>query len=228
MASRLEQTKIYIEIIAIVAAGIFTFFTWGISYLSLQDPNWDMALNPVNLYTAVEKEGAPMLCLQKVCDTISCCEFSATLEVKNNGNKPFRLDTTTVEVYFLKRKPPGGLVNNAVYEYIKNIKATNTTKKVSPDLLFHVLETDEEPVYPNQPAWRPFSFDLNSSRLKEKLPLAQFARRNVLLIIVKQKIIIPKWVFFNDTKVSTLSYLNSNICNLNQINRQIKATNPIR
>lgn len=192
-AITLDRLKKIIEIFAILAAGLFAFSTWGLDYITVSKPNWNISIINTNQYLAVENDSLNLLFATKdlskdfISDSATSFIYQGTLEIKNNGNRVIYIRESKIDVFFLKRIESKGFVNTSLYEYYLN--TINETHDHDLHFDFELNEIDNSPIYPGNPGTRSFAFEVNPSKLAEvNMPLHEFSRKYVMLLIGTQKI----------------------------------------
>ena len=215
MSDKLQNTKWIIEIIAIICAGVFAFFTWGLDYLNQNQPNWNLELKDISQYPAKNVNGINLICNDSNCTDPDVCLFSGTLSITNNGNRPLNIGDTKIYIYFIPRftNDSSGIIHTSTYEYLSKTAEIDKINGIEVADSLSVIGIDSLPVYPGREAWRPFSLEINPSMLRSvDISLKEFAERYVLLISIEQNITVRERFIFNRDEVSKLVYLHQAIC----------------
>lgn len=208
----LERIKIVVEIFAILAAGTFAFFTWGVNYLSVTQPNWALEFIDVNQYPAELKNGVNLLCKNRDCSRPTSCIYEGTLKVSNNGNRPLTLGETIIDLYVVNREPVAEFSDVSLARYLDktcegNLKSHCETRRSIP-----IDELDSQPVYPGQYALRPFSLEITNPG-GESEGIVSYSRNNVFVVVATQNLNISRFLQNSKSEVSKASTINQNICN---------------
>ncbi|MFK7829410.1 MAG: hypothetical protein AB8B57_06490, partial [Congregibacter sp.] len=140
-----DKTKSVVEIIAILVAGGFGLYTWGVDQIRLRSDNSaNWSLNLADVSGAVFEH----------VDGTGFCNLVGTLEVENGGKRPLYIGITELEFFLVERPPaPAGNVNDTtLYSTWTAYCAEDACK---PDFKIDVGPTDDHPVHPGQTGQRP-------------------------------------------------------------------------
>lgn len=220
------KIKPAVEVVAILGAGIFTFFTWGIDALRVTAPNWAVSIEQFKQYTTVNNNGKVSICDVETCSEATSCKIEGTVVTENKGRSPIDLRDTDFDIYVIRRPDSESIFNSSAYEFIsKTCIKNNSPDCMKPTLEFLVAGISDQVLYPAQQGWRPFSIDVNPSDLGNQEKLDDFSKANQLLIIATQKI-VPSTInpfyllpdnfnpFFKEQE-GKVAYMVSNICDRN-------------
>lgn len=207
-----------VEVIAIVLAGIFSFFVWGVDALRISAPNWSVSIESFNQYDAINTKGQVSLCDVKRCEEATTCKIEGTVVTENKGKSPINLDNTDIEIYILERNSSNGLSNASAYKYIKTTCIKRENKDcIKPDERFSLAGISKQKLYPAQQGWRPFSIDITPSDISEYEGLDDFAKSHQVLIIAEQKLNASSLNPFHKAESGRVAYMISNLCDRNVV-----------
>lgn len=206
-----ERLKTITEVVAIFGAAMFALFTWGIDSARVTSPNWAVSFGDMNQYTAVIENRHSRICADPKCKEASTCIIQSKIITKNEGRTPLTIGLTEVNFYLVKKELESGFVNASSYQYFDAIKAGETTAADNIGFV-KIGSVDDQPLYPGQEAWRPFSIEITPKLLSEKLDLEEFAKNKQLLIVAKQSLTPSSIWPFKSEEHSMATYLVSNVC----------------
>lgn len=200
----LEKCKSLVEILAILAAGAFAFFTWGLDELRFREPNWSIYIDGISISESL-----------KTIDGRDVCDYKATINVKNNSKTPLYIRDTIVDYYIVPRPDTttNGVTESSLFELSKKICPAKNNCENS----LHTTtigSVDSFPVRPGQTAWRPFHIQFDASAIgKLNKNFEAELKRHVLLIRIQQQLggyDLP----LDKLEVPISTYYDPNICNV--------------
>ena len=206
-----ERLKTITEVVAIFGAAMFALFTWGIDSARVTSPNWAVSFGDMYQYSAVIDNGHSRICVDAECKAATTCRIQSRIVTKNEGRTPLTIGLTEVDFYLVNKERESGFVNASSYRYYEAIKTGKSTDSEKIGFV-KIGSVDEQPLYPGQEAWRPFSIEVTPGLLNEKLDLDEFAKKKQLLIVAKQNLTPSSIWPFNSEEHSMETYLVSNVC----------------
>jgi hypothetical protein len=212
-----EKTKVIVECLAIVLAGVFAFFTWGFDYLYSNTPNWDLEIDQVSDYKLIKRDGINRLARQKDYDSsfeyrkkVTGFSYSGRVKIKNDGKRPIVLSPTTLRIYIIKRNSGNHFIDSSPYYYEKLVSDSSAQISVKlPPIV--VEEIDPAPVYPGNEGWRPFTFEMDVANNPNGQTFEDFSAQNVLLIKAEQNVRICNLLLPDYVEKSKVAYLVQSI-----------------
>jgi len=224
------KTKTIVEVVAILFAGIFAFFTWGIDAYKASSPNWSVEIDSKSFvqYSGVKEDGKLSICDVPGCSEANTCRIEGTVVTKNKGKAPIELRNTEINIYIVPRNDDKGWArNSSAYMYVSKLCSMNSISgcyEASDN--FTIGKLNDEVLYPAQEGWRPFAYEMTPIEGDTKMNLNEFSKSYQVLIMANQKIIPsslnPFYLLpddynpFFEEKPSEVSYMVSNICNRNK------------
>jgi len=145
---KLERIKIRVEIIAIVLAGLFAFFTWGIDN---SKPSWGLEFANVQHLTAKEVNGTILVCRNKNYeDSPTSIHLSGSFIIRNKGSVPLEVPTSVIEVYVLDKPniDNKAILNVSPSRSLEQIESS----KLKPIATIPISEVDQAVLYGDQKA----------------------------------------------------------------------------
>lgn len=188
MKTKLERAKAIVEIVAIIAAGLFAFFTWGIDSIRQSSPSWSIAFTDVHQNTAIVEEGIVYVCSRRDCHGANptTLNLSGTIEIQNKGKIPLNVLETEISIYIVdKFKEQGiGIVNNTTRKHLEHI----INKDLKPIFSFLVAPVDDQVLFEGHEAWRPFELSITPTLTNLSISLDEAIRKKEIIIVAKQRI----------------------------------------
>ena len=140
-----ETLKIPVEVIAILAGGLFALGTWGVDQFLLRQPNWDVSLSNVNeaLLSYKSKVG---------------CVWQGSVVTHNKGNRPLSTKDTELKFYLFPRPEVQSVAEYTGFVYEEKVCKSESQKDcVKPFHETTISELDDSLIFPQKKANRPFS-----------------------------------------------------------------------
>ncbi|NET34875.1 MAG: hypothetical protein F6K19_23100 [Cyanothece sp. SIO1E1] len=205
------KIKTVVETIAIFGAALFALFTWGFDYLRLSDPNWSVGFNETTQLNAVTKGERTKICSKKDCPEATTCVLTGSVQTVNKGKKPLFMRDTFIYFYLFEKIDNEPVVNASLYNYFKDIKNPELQNYSLLDSIV-IGSIDDQPLFPEQSAIRPFSIEINPTLFENEESLVEFSNKYDLLIVADQylvpDLIRPRQI----EQHSTAGNLIENIC----------------